>query len=584
MFFFLFIFCSLICQAQQLELERVERLLSEMKTDSAAFLIERINPGSWQEIDRAKYHYLKGSVHFSRSFHDLAFAELIEARKIFLSLDAACKIALTDLLILEVLSHQPNSLVPSQPFLDEFIEASSSCGNPVDEAIAYSKLAVVYLKVDDGKNALLYFDKAINLANALHEESHAINWTFNKGVVHNTTLKQYDSALYYFKLTAPFYSKNQNYENLSYNYNNQAEAYKKLGDYKTAIEFYRKADSIPLRRFNLKTKRIYYENIAEAYGKMAKYDSAYAYLIKLIKVKDTINEVSQNVNMAKIKEQYDNERLRADTLELDAKRTQNRNIALGLGGGLFAVSSIGLLWFKNSKRKQRIIEQQREIEIRKAEKLLKEQELATIDAMVEGQEKERERLASELHDSVGATLAAARMQFEYLKNNRAHHEDRRDLYETTAALLEDAYTEIRAMAHAKNDGVIAKNGLLPAVQKLVKNASVSKNLRIDLNYFGLNERLENSLEITLFRIIQELVTNIIKHSGASEAMISLTQLEDSLSVIVEDNGIGFEFDPLNSQSGMGLNNIERRVEKIEGSMAVDSTPGKGTTILIDIPI
>src|SRR5690606_39507439 len=98
---------------------------------------------------------------------------------------------------------------------------------------------------------------------------------------------------------------------------------------------------------------------------------------------------------------------------------------------------------------------------------------------------------------------AASMQFENFKNKRAHHEDSRHLYETTAALLEDAYAEIRAMAHAKNDGVIAKNGLLPAVQNLVKNASVSKNLRVDLNYFGLNERLENSLEITLFRIIQE---------------------------------------------------------------------------------
>src|SRR5690606_40952393 len=97
-----------------------------------------------------------------------------------------------------------SSLVPSQPFLDEFIEASSSCGNPVDEAIAYSKLAVVYLKVDDGKNALLYFDKAINLANALHEESYDVNWTFNKGEVHNTTLKQYDSKLYYIKLIAHF--------------------------------------------------------------------------------------------------------------------------------------------------------------------------------------------------------------------------------------------------------------------------------------------------------------------------------------------------------------------------------------------
>jgi len=132
--------------------------------------------------------------------------------------------------------------------------------------------------------------------------------------------------------------------------------------------------------------------------------------------------------------------------------------------------------------------------------------------------------------------------------------------------------------------VIAKQGLLPAVQKLARNASVTSALNIEVQDFGLNERLENTLEISVFRILQELVTNIIKHAEASEASIAITQHEESLSIIVEDNGKGFTPLQIQKKEGMGLNSIERRIEHIEGTMEIDSTPGKGTSILIDIPL
>ena len=205
--------------------------------------------------------------------------------------------------------------------------------------------------------------------------------------------------------------------------------------------------------------------------------------------------------------------------------------------------------------------------------------------MIEGQEKERQRLASDLHDSVGATLSAAKLQFDHLSKNKDKLDELDALFSKTEKLLEDAYTEVRSMAHIKNSGVLAKNGLLPAIQKLAKNASGTNKLHIDVQEFGLDDRLENSLEITVFRIIQELVTNIIKHANAKEATISVTHHEDSLNIMVEDDGIGFNRLKLSkTDEGMGLDSIERRVEHLEGSMEVDSSEGNGTTIVIDIPI
>ena len=212
--------------------------------------------------------------------------------------------------------------------------------------------------------------------------------------------------------------------------------------------------------------------------------------------------------------------------EIEKERLQQRNLWIGgitllLIGGFFS-----FFLYKNTKRKQQIAEQEREIEIQKTEKLLKDQELSSINAMIEGQEKERQRLASDLHDSVGATLSAARLQFEHLQKHKGSLPNEEELYDKTGKLLEEAYQEVRSMAHIKNSGVLAKLGLLPAIEKLAKNVSVSK-LHVEVKDFGLNERISNTLEITIFRIIQELVTNIIKHANASEASISLTNFSPS---------------------------------------------------------
>lgn len=570
--------------SQNQKLEQSESLLAKFESDSAMALLNSLEPSKLETPDRAMFHRLRGSSYLYQNEHDLAFADFIEARKIYTELEDVCNLSITNLLIIEVLGNQKHKMVESKPFLDEYISTSKLCGKPIDEAIAYSKLAIVYLHVDDAQKAIHNFDKAIEIAKQLKDTLYATNFLFNKAAVYNTTLKQYDSALYLFKKTAPYYKKNQHQEYLSYNYNNQAQAYKNMGDYKAAIKYYHKADSIPLREYSLNTKKIFYKNMMDVYSKIGQFDTAFAYSQKLSDIKDSINETAQNVSMATIKEQYDNEKLRADKLEIETKRMQNRNIAIGLGGGMVGVALIGFLMFKNSRRKQRIAEQQREIEIQKTEKILKEQELATIDAMIAGQEKERERLASDLHDSVGATIATAKLQFDHINKNRGKLKNEDELFKKTGALLEDAYNEVRSMAHIRNNGVIAKNSLLPAVQKLVKSVSGVNDLTIELKDFGLEERLENSLEIIVFRIIQELVTNIIKYSNATEASVSITRHKNMLSIIVEDNGRGFDIRKTVTTEGMGLTNIERRVEHLEGSMEIDSTIGKGTTILIDIPL
>jgi hypothetical protein len=194
-------------------------------------------------------------------------------------------------------------------------------------------------------------------------------------------------------------------------------------------------------------------------------------------------------------------------------------------------------------------------------------------------------MASDLHDSVGATLSAAKLQFNYLIDKKGDIEDTNELTKKISALLEDAYVEVRSMAHLKNSGVMAKNGLLPAIKKLAKNASDNDNFQIEVHSYGLDQRLDNSLEIAIFRIIQELVTNIIKHAEASEANIHITNHEDSLNIMVEDNGKGFNPNQITkTNKGMGISSIGKRIEHLNGTMTIESEINKGTTVIIDIPL
>ena len=255
-------------------------------------------------------------------------------------------------------------------------------------------------------------------------------------------------------------------------------------------------------------------------------------------------------------------------------------IAAGLCILLIIAIVIAYLILNNSKKRRKLAEQESELEKERVANLLKDQELASIDAMIAGQEKERTRIAGELHDDLGALMTNVRMHFESLKASQAP-----DLFDKTDTLLHEAYQKVRSIAHAKNSGVIANQGLLKAVKDLAQKVSQLNGLEIQVVHHGMTNRLENSLELSIFRIIQELITNIIKHAQAKTATIHLINHGDSLNIMVEDDGLGFNPQHISARSqGMGISSIDKRVNHLDGSLTIESAPGEGATVIIDIPI
>ena len=375
-------------------------------------------------------------------------------------------------------------------------------------------------------------------------------------------------------------------------YVNIASTLYEQGNFKESLKLYNKANLIEIPSYRIIEKVKFNNILSNNYFKLKDYKNAYIYLQKANSHKEELNEFKKDIALNDINVKYKTAekekeliKEKQNTLISEQKRKETLRFLYGSLVFLLLGGIIAYLSLKNSKKKRLLAEQQKELEKQKNLTLLKEQEINTINAMVTGQEKERVRIAEDLHDNIGSVLATLKLHFENLKLNREKkHFNQDELYEKTEKLIDETYLKVRSIAHAKNAGVIANQGLLVAVKIMAEKISAANQLKIEIIDFGLEQRLDTNTELTLFRIIQELTTNIIKHAEASEATVSISQFNDALNIIIEDNGKGFDPKKIKAKTGMGLHSIQKRIEHLEGTFQIDSSSKGGTSIILNIPI
>ncbi|WP_178989252.1 tetratricopeptide repeat-containing sensor histidine kinase [Winogradskyella schleiferi] len=475
----------------------------------------------------------------------------------------------------------------------EYFERSLKLSQEINDTLLISKaltnIGGIYLWRYKNDEALEYYEKSKVFAIASKDKFQEALITINMAAALSQK-KEYELSKKEIKKALSIGKDIENYNVLANAYRNLSQIYykKKMPDslLVSAYQMLSYAEKISLTN---EIDGAYYF-LFHAYKFKKDFDNTIKYYDLRKQQRTTIDDITSSNTLERIK--IDKQRAQDSLVNLTHTlksemiyQKEKSNLIMAWGGSLSAISIFAVFIFRNVKRKQQKAERERQEQIEEKEKILKDLEISTIDAMVKGQEKERERLAADLHDSVGATLAAAKLQFDYLMKNQMNTEQSEELIKKTSTLLEDAYVEIRSMAHVKNSGVMAKNGLLPAVEKLSSNASGINGLTIEVQSFGLEQRLDNSLEISIFRIIQELVTNIIKHANATKGYVHLTNHEENLNIMIEDNGVGFNPKQINRKNnGMGINSIDRRVEHLEGTLTIESEKNKGTTVIIDIPL
>ena len=298
------------------------------------------------------------------------------------------------------------------------------------------------------------------------------------------------------------------------------------------------------------------------------------YYKKHIALKDSIFSNEKMKQIEQLNAKYQVEKKEQQLKLQNAEITKKNYLLWGLAAIFVMLVLSGFAFY----RKRRI---QHELNLQST--VMKQQDIAT-KAIISAEENERKRIAADLHDGIGQMMSAAKMNLSAFESEISFKNDsQKNSFDKVISLVDESCKEIRSVSHQMMPNALLKSGLANAVKEFIDKIN-NRVLKIDLYTEGLNERIDGNVETVLYRVIQECVNNVIKHSGANNLDISLIKDADGIAVTVEDNGRGFDTNNKQNFEGIGLKNISSRVEFLKGTVDFDSSPGKGTLVAIHVPL
>lgn len=303
---------------------------------------------------------------------------------------------------------------------------------------------------------------------------------------------------------------------------------------------------------------------------------------------DSLNESETRIRVNEIENRYQS-RQKADSILVLQKSSQLQQLALHKkeNQNLFTVAGAslllfaGLLFYRNLRNKHRLLKQSEQLHRQQITQLEKERQLIAAQSLMKGQEEERSRLAKDLHDGVGGLLSGVKLSLSNMKGNVFLSEENATAVTTIITQLDSSIAELRRVSHNMMPEALIKYGLKEALENYCEGIDRSGQLNIRLQTYGLQQRMEQDAEIILYRIVQELLNNVIRHADAKEVLIQLVREANRFSLTVEDDGKGFDRNSPVYKSGAGLQNVQARAGYLNGAVDIRTKPGEGTSITIE---
>ena len=264
------------------------------------------------------------------------------------------------------------------------------------------------------------------------------------------------------------------------------------------------------------------------------------------------------------------------------REEEHKRSRVAVGSLLIIFSLLGGLYYYKLRQKNLGLQliQTKLIKDQYIEKIKSEYQVRILNATIDGKESERKQIAETLHDSVSTLLSSANL---HLRATQAKFNDNTpDEIDKTQKIIMEASQVIRSLSHTLVSSVLLKFGLEYAIKDMANKYSNSQ-IEIETN-LGVIGRYQQNFEIKTYNIIQEFLNNILKHSKAEKALINLEEVKGELSLKISDDGIGFDKTKIKNKEGIGLNQIEARIQMMKGDFDVISSMNKGTIITVRLPI
>lgn len=429
--------------------------------------------------------------------------------------------------------------------------------NKPEQALFYHKQNLKYIK---GKDTLLLHSTFNNIGNTLLKQKkfkEAQKWILRSVKIIDFRVKNNDSLYTDYSYATSYtnlatiatelnqYEEAKKYFDLAFKYSKKSETAEKLRDYyQQKIIFNKK-----------------YNKLAEAIEEQENY----------IQLRDSIYTTEKNKTIAELETKYQTEKKEKQILQHQAEVKQ-KNIWLLL---ISSFTIIGLIVFRNFRAKAKFQKEQLELE----NKLLEEQSNYKI-------QEQRLDISRELHDNVGSQLTFIISILDNLKNSSVQFDDAIDKkIDTLTNFANKSISELRDTIWVLNSKQLSLSELKSRMLNFIKDAGESVDtIRFQFDFDIQNDvQLSSKQAINLYRILQEIVNNAIKHANAKDISVSISQIENELQIKISDNGIGFDYESKKKIS-FGLTNIQNRVQEVNGRLQVESNQTKGTNYSITVKL
>lgn len=458
--------------------------------------------------------------------------------------------------------------------LERALRIRRELGEEKRSMFTLNNLAVAYGTKGDYEKSIAYADTGI--AVALKYDNKFVAGVICGGMGHVLNeQKRYAESVRWCERSLVFLTEANREPNMVYPLCNLAAAYIGLGQYAKGLEVNRRGWAI-MQKLNLQEPvDPYHENFANAYAGLGDYENAYKWHKIYFARIDSITENDNLGKVASIEAKYGLEKKERQLTEQRAENFRQRTWLYSLAAALLAILVLGWLFYNRHRLRQKA-------ELDAA--VIREQQLG-LNAVIEAQESERKRIAKDLHDGIAQELVALKLGFDVLGRRIAKiAPDESARFADLNTQLNASCTEVRNIAHVMMPPALEQNGLAPSLELLLRNTAQPAGLKIEFNTRDLPQQLDEKTQIGLYRILQELLNNVVKHARASRVLIQLFGNDQQLILRVEDDGQGFDFETIRQKGTMGVLNILSRVSTLGGEFLSEKAQPHGTVSIVRIPV
>jgi len=456
--------------------------------------------------------------------------------------------------------------------------------NPTLLGTAYNNLGLNYISLRQFDSAKNYFNEALPIALKTNDQNMVANLYLNMADVF-IEQGNFLSIKSYMDKVLIISRKMQLYES-------EAIALKGLSFYFQYIKNYPLSRSYAdsalaiAQKFDFRDERQkLYSHLSNLSYSMQDMSQGQYYAIKSNGLSDSILNEALQKNTLEIEKKYESEKKELQIVKLEANRKvqqflikQKNTLNYILIGAAISLFLVTMLSYRNYQQKQKIQQQ-------KITDLETQQQLTATEAVLKGEEQERTRLARDLHDGLGGMLSGIKYSFNTMKGNLIMTQENAQAFERSMDMLDSSIKEMRRVAHNMMPEALVKFGLDTALKDFCNDINLTGVLRISYQSINIeNVMFEQTTAIAVYRIVQELINNTIKHAGAENAIVQLTKADNTLTITVEDDGKGFDKNILNFSKGIGWSNIQNRVDFLKAFLDVKTEKEKGTSVLVEIKL